>query len=338
MHHFGNSSFRRAVVACLAPLALLSGVAQGAQPAEAPAEGAGEQVVALVNGEPVSAADFRSYFRAYIGQNYYHGVEPEQRAAIADDAMTALINDRLLLQEAARRGIKGDSEKAKTRLAALKARFAQTPETAAEFEKQSAAIEAELLNDTKLEELQAKIKDAGVLSEATVRAFYAGNPEFFTTPQSNDLSILLFGVPPHGATDEWQAAEAKAGELLARLKAGEAFEALASENSADDSAKHGGRLGPVHEGQIPDNVAAAVNAIAVGGLTDPIRILEGVAIFKVHARTPPSLQPFEAVKERADGLLRRKTEDENWRKFLADLRANAQIEQKQSPADAVRDI
>lgn len=338
MYHFRRSRFPRALVACLAPLALACAVAHGAEPAAAPAAVAGQQVVALVNGEPISATDFRNYFRAFIGQNYYHGVEPDQRAAIAEEAMTALINDRLLLQEATKRGLKGDKEKAKQRLAALRARFAQPPETAAEFEKQSPAIEAELLNDTKLEELQAKIEDAGVLSEAMVRAFYAANKELFTTPQSSDLSILLVGVPPHGAADEWKAAETKAAEIHARLKAGAAFEALASENSTDESAKAGGRLGPVHEGQIPDHVAAAVNATAVGGLTDPIRILEGFAIFKVHSRTPPSLQSFESTKERAEGLLRRKTEDGNWKKFLSDLRANARIEQKQSPAEVVRDI
>lgn len=330
-----HKRLRGALAACLAPMALFSGVAQSAEPILAEAS---DDVVAVVNGEAISASDFRNYFRAFIGQNYYHGVEPDQRAAIADEAMTALINDRLLLQEAAKRGLKGDKAKAETRLAALKARYARTPESAAEFDKQTKAIEAELLNDTKLEELQAKIKDAGVLSEATVRAFYDGNPDLFTTPQTTDLSIILVGVPPHGAPDEWKAAEVKAAEFHARLKAGESFEALATENSTDQSAKDGGRLGPVHEGQIPDNVAAAVDAIAVGGLTDPIRILEGIAIFKVHDRKAPSLQPFDASKERAEGLLRRKTEDENWRKFLTDLRAGAQIEQKMSPADAVRDI
>lgn len=332
------SYWRRAAILCLALLAALAGPSsQAAQPGQPPAIADGE-AAATVNGETISAEEFQNFFRIYVAQTYYHGVEPDQRAAIADEAMALLINDRLLLQEAGKRGLKGDRDEAKSRLAALKKRFVSTPEKIAEFEKRSAEIESEVLDDTKIEELQAAVKDAGALSSDAVRAFYEANHNLFTTPETTDVSMILIGVPPSGLTEEWDAAVEKATDLHARLKAGEPFEKIASENSSDPSAEQGGRLGPLHEGQVPKVVAAALAGTAVGDVTDPIRILEGVALFKVHGREPSALQPFDAVHERAEALLRRQIEDQRWRDFLSELRAGARIDQARPPADMVRDI
>lgn len=334
-----NGNRRRAVALCVASLALLAGTAAANEPTSQKPVIAGEETIATVNGEAISADDFRSFFRAYMAQKYYHGVEEDKRPAIADDAMTMLIKDRLLLQEARKRRLKGDRNEADRRLEQMRKRFvARAPEKEAEFDAQSAQIEAEILDDTRIEELQKAVKDAGELSPDDVRAFYDSNRKLFTTPQTIDISMILVGVPPGGLSEEWHDAVKKAAGLLSRIRDGESFETLASENSTDPSAEKGGRLGPLHAGQIPENVSTVLAATEIGEATDPIRILEGVAIFKVNARKPPALQPLADVRERAEALLRRQIEDEKWRDFLDHLRATAQINQLRSPAETVRDI
>lgn len=332
------SNYHRAAILCLTPFAMLAGAPPAAAQVQAASAIENEGAAVTVNGETISAEDFRNFFRVYIAQHYYHGVEPDKRAAIAGEAMDMLITDRLLLQEVRKRGVKGAPEQTARRFDALKKQYGRTPEAVAEFEKRSPQIKAEILDDTRIEELKATVKDAGPLSAEQVRAFYEENRTLFTTPATTDISMVLIGVPPEGLTEEWSAAAEKAAGLHARFQSGEPFEATASAESSDPSAEQGGRLGALHEGQVPDNVAAALAETAVDAVTDPIRILEGVAVFKVNGREPAALQPFDAVHERAEALLRRQIEDRRWRDFLGELRAGARIDQARPPADMVRDI
>lgn len=315
-----------------------------AAPASAQRESADESerlpvgAVALVNDAAISVETFQEFLKAYIAQNYYHGMAAEKLPGIADDALELLITDRLLLQEARKRKLEGDPQAVKDRLKALKARYARSPESSAMFDRKRPAIENELLDETRIEALRATVRDAGELSPAEVRRFYEENPQLFTTPPATDLSIILIGVPPHGVAEEWRKADADARALRERIVNGEAFSAAAEEFSAHSSAAEGGRLGAVHDGQLQENVAAAVNELAIGAVSQPMRILEGVAIFKVNDRISATLQPFDAVEDRAQGLLRRKLEESRWEDLLADLRRSARIRKADSLVEYVRDL
>jgi parvulin-like peptidyl-prolyl isomerase len=64
----------------------------------------------------------------------------------------------------------------------------------------------------------------------------------------------------------------------------------------------------------------------VGQVSEPLEILEGMAIVQVTGREPSQLRPFDAVEERARGLLRRKGADEAWTALVDGLRAAAKVE------------
>ena len=285
-----------------------------------------EGVVARVNGEPVTIDEFRDFFRIYLAQTYYHGVEPDKYPAIAEDAFEMLVTDRLLLQEAERRGLAGDAESVTKRLAQLRTRYARSPGGAEAFDRDAEQLAMELLRDTKIGALTALVKDVGELTEAEIRAFYEANPDLFTTPAATDVSMILIPVPPHGVSDEWRAAQEEAAALRERVLAGESFADLAVAHSKDRSAEQGGHLGLVHDGQFPDHVAAALTAVEIGAVAAPIRVLEGVAVFRVNGRQAARLQPLEAVRDRAEALMRRDLRERRWAEFLDELREQAQIE------------
>ena len=56
-----------------------------------------------------------------------------------------------------------------------------------------------------------------------------------------------------------------------------------------------------------------------------MRVLEGIAIFKLLDRRPRQLQDFADVEERAARLWSRQTGETQWQQFLADLRADADV-------------
>jgi len=87
------------------------------------------------------------------------------------------------------------------------------------------------------------------------------------------------------------AVKARASELVAQLRAGADFAALAASNSERE--KNGVRTAPQDKGKVGtfevpslrEDIAAAVKDIKVGGVTDPIKTQEGYQILRVDERT-----------------------------------------------------
>jgi len=77
------------------------------------------------------------------------------------------------------------------------------------------------------------------------------------------------------------AAKAKAQKVLAQIKDGGDFSALAKQNSQASDASSGGDLGYFTKGQLPDNEQAAAEALQPGQVSDVIKTQYGYEIIKV---------------------------------------------------------
>lgn len=281
-------------------------------------------VFAIVDGERISHDEFRSFLVRYARSKVYHGIDEETLAQVRNEAADALIEERLLAHEAARRGIAGDPKAVERELAGYESRYKDSPNWP-EIQKLWPELRARLLEKTKvdmLEELVRRVDDPG---DTALRVFYEDNIGLFTQPERVDLSVILLGVDPAAGPDEWAAAKQKAGELSALLDGGADFAELARQYSTHDSAAKGGNLGEVHKGMLSEPAQKAVGELKAGGLTPPVRVLEGYAIFNLHRNLPARVSDYDDVRERALALYRRQKTDEQWDRFVATLRAGATI-------------
>jgi len=294
-------------------------------PAAPPAGATPEAPVAVVGTETVTGGEYQQYLQTYVRSQLYHGGSEERMRELADEALEELVNDRLLIQEARRRGIAGDEAEVEKRIEALRERYS-SGENWAEVEPQLPAIAEKLRADSQIEALKTEVMEVAAPSETEVAAFYAANLELFTQPGAWDLDLVLVGVPPSALTPEWEEAKTLAESLAAKIRAGEAFDQIAAEHSTHGSAQEGGRLGRVHAGQLPAEAQTAVEQLSPGELTDPIRTLEGYAIFRFNEAIPPQTHPLEDVRERAEALYLRNTASEQWAAFLEGLRERTHVE------------
>ena len=92
------------------------------------------------------------------------------------------------------------------------------------------------------------------------------------------------------------------------------------------SASAGGDMGYQHEGALSPDAEAAIAALDVGDVSEPVRVLEGMAIFKLLDRRPQRLREFSDVEERAAQLGIRQAGDDRWPARAAELRADADIQ------------
>ena len=91
------------------------------------------------------------------------------------------------------------------------------------------------------------------------------------------------------------------------------------------SAQTGGDMGYQHEGALSPEAESVIADLEVGEVSAPVRVLEGMVIFKLLDRRARQLQAFEDVEERAVQLWSRQVGEEQWQQLLADLRSKAEI-------------
>ena len=84
-------------------------------------------------------------------------------------------------------------------------------------------------------------------------------------------------------------------------------------------------MGYLHRGMLGARAQAAVDAAGVGAIVDPVRLLEGVAIFRVDERPEPRLLPLEKVADRARELWLREERTDAWDAFRRGLREQADV-------------
>lgn len=288
---------------------------------------------AIINGEKIAFPDFIYAFSKGVKEKFYHGkVSKEQLDAFKKETAEKLTLEVLLSNEATKRGLKVDEKKLKK---ALQKYDVEAPKDASEKEKQNwakyrkeelpvvkASMEREQLIGLLKEDIE-KVKPPPV---SEVKAYYLAHKDKFTAPQRWDVSIILLPVDPSASSDEWDQTVEKADQLLKKINKGESFEELARIHSGDPSAADGGHMGYMHIGMFGEPAQKVLNVMDVGEVSEPVVLLEGVAIFRLNAVEKAALNPFNEVEARARKLLMRESGEKAWADFKTTIRKSAKVE------------
>lgn len=312
------------------PALLCMGMAAPALAGEAPATPPSapvKQVFAMVNGQPVSVQEFNARYNAILRQRFYHGAPPEgQTEAVRKEVADFLIERTLLIEEAEKRGIQPDAAKVEQAVAAAEARYSAVPEWKQQREVLLPKLKEQVARQSLYEQIEKSIREVPPPASTEVRAYYEQHPELFTEPEKLSLSVILLKVDPGAPGADLDKAHEEAKKIYLRLKNGADFAEMARQYSGDNSAEKGGALGYVHGGMLPENLQGKIDKFQVGEVTDPVRTLEGVALYRVDDRVAPVLREFAEVEPRAQGLLKREQQDQAWKDTISRLRGSARIE------------
>ena len=165
---------------------------------------------------------------------------------------------------------------------------------------------------------------AGAVTAEAARRYYETHPEEFTSPERVSVSRILL------ATSE------DADAIVARLRAGEDFGALAQSLSRDDASRdRGGRIPVVYRGQLSPALEAAAFALRYGELSPVITDSEGHHVLLGHGHVPAARMPFETVRIAIERKLSTAHVEQHLRAFVADLERDARVEVDD---EAIRDL
>lgn len=163
------------------------------------------------------------------------------------------------------------------------------------------------------------------ISEKEKRAFYEENKEKFKIPGKMTLSEIFLPLEGHTAAE----VEQRARRLIAELRAGGSFTDAVQKNSPLNrpSRAQGGKMGEFLPSELRKEVAAAVSALKVGEVTEPIRLQDGYQIIRLDEHKADVLRKYEdSDVERliAHNMTMQRAEEAR-KKYLARLRQEAYI-------------
>lgn len=285
-----------------------------------------EPMFAIVDGTAITGADFDVQFNLAIRNKFYHRRPPEEElGGLRREVGDHMIERILLVAEAKRRGLQADPEKLRQSVAQFEERNSTNPRWQKEREQLLPALERELGDDDLLAQIEKIARQTPGPQPEQLRQVYDDHRDKFTEPEQVRLSIILLKMDPGLPKVEKEKILEQAKALHTRLVEGEDFAALAKEYSGDETAAKGGDMGYIHRGMMGNMVYKEIEGLAPGAFTEPLMLMEGVAILRFDGRIEPQLKSLEESKERAVALWQKETAERQWRELKDSLRKAATV-------------
>ena len=108
----------------------------------------------------------------------------------------------------------------------------------------------------------------------------------------------------------------EAASLVKKLRNGADFAQQARQRSGDESAVNGGDMGYLHRGMLAEPAQVAVDKLKLKEVSEPVTLLQGVAIFRLDERKAALQNPLAKVESRARELWRREQAERSWQALL----------------------
>jgi parvulin-like peptidyl-prolyl isomerase len=323
-------NMRKHSLGALVLLCFMVGAGPAGALAQESAASQADPVFATVAGTVITQSEYGSALQTAARSKFYHGKPPEgEVAALQREVANKMVARVLLLREAKRLGMRPDAAAIGQAVQGYEQRYAGNERWQKERAQVLPRLTERLEQDNLLAQLENDVRAKVVADPAAARAYYARHPEKFTEPERLRVSLILLKVDPAAAPQILAGADAEARAIAKRLREGADMAELARLHSADRSAAQGGDMGYLHAGMLPNGAEEVLKAMRIGQISDPVRVLEGIAIFRLTERKEARLLPFDTVAARAGELQLSEGKDAAWAAFVAELRRQtpAQIDE-----------
>lgn len=263
-----------------------------------------DKIIAIVNNEVITQKDlndFVNFVRMQLS-GQYKGRELETKVQeVKMGVLDKLIEDRLILQEAKKSGIKIEESRVKARMDEIKNSYSTDSQFQASIAKQG-LVQADLENKIREQLFMYVIIDLKVRSKITVTptevtAFYQGHLKDLTMPSQRQAQVITIDR------------EDLAKEAYQLLKKGTALEEVVKKYSLTSDS-----MVLMKNGQFRKDIEDVIFGLEINQASEPIKSEDKFYIFKLTKIDPPKEPSLPEVQDKIYGLLA----DMKMEKALAD--------------------
>ncbi len=262
-----------------------------------------DRVVVVVNDDIITESELKGEIIRYRRELSQRNVQAPGQQTLARQTLERMIADRVQLQVAERAGIRVPEESI-SRAVDLVARqnnlSVNELRRALEldglsFQEFRDQIEAELIiRRLREREVNSKV----VITEDEIRTVVDSGQSPATLDVEYNLSHILLPADENMSAKNLQETRAQAENMVAELRQGSDFAALAVQVSKSSEAPDGGALGWRKADQLPALFLNTIGDMEAGEVSDPLRSPNGFHILKLHERRGGAEQVIDQYRAR----------------------------------------
>lgn len=261
-----------------------------------------DAILAVVNDDVVVRSELETEIALLLPQMQQKGTPPPPRAVLERQVLDQLILKRLQIQRAKAMKIEVDDAALNEALTNIAQRNGLTIEELQSTLEAGGIRFADFREDTRDQIITSRLLNQEVISKIQVTdqevdRFLEREASRLVEREQVRLLHILIALPDNPTPAQARAAETKASNLVASLRAGADFAAVAARESDGRNALQGGDLGWFDMGAVPSLVADLAFTMAVGEISTPLRSPSGFHIIKlaeIKAATPQTITQTHA--------------------------------------------
>lgn len=283
------------------------------------------RIAAVVNDDVITGLDLAIRTRMSILSAELPDTS-EMRNRVARQVLRVMIDERLMLQEAARQNISVQQAEVDAELAKLAERNGITLDQFAGFLVQNGVLLEPLADQIRAtiawsKLVNGRLRPRAVVTEEDIDELLRETEANKGQPQRR-VSEIFLAIDQAGVEEE---VRLNAVRLIEQIDAGAPFSAIAAQFSDSATAAVGGDVGWVLPGQLSPEVDEALQSMGEGEIAGPVRAAGGYYVLQLRGQrviaedTQPDREEVRRVllNQRLDLLARR---------YLRDLRRDAFVE------------
>jgi peptidyl-prolyl cis-trans isomerase SurA len=290
-----------------------------------------DRVVAVVNQDVITLSELMDAVAFYLYEKKEH-VEQAQERVLQAKFLDRMIESRLQVQEAEKEKIVVEEIEVKEQLGEVMKRVNAT--TLEDLEKVIAAqgLTMEGVRKRLREQIMAQRvihRRVGLrvsVTDQEIERYFLENREKLETGLTFQARHILLAPPSNATEASWEATRLKAEEVWARVRAGEDFSELARTYSQDPSAKDGGDLGTMKQGELAPEIESTILRLRPGEAGGPIRTKLGYHIFKLEWKESLTGGALGQAKQQIRDILYSEKYQARLEVWLGELRKKAIID------------
>lgn len=255
-----------------------------------------QRIVALVNDEVISLRDVTQRTRAIMATARLPN-SPEVLRAVREQAMRSLIDERLQMQEAKRRGISVQQQDVDKAIGVIERQLGIPAGRFEEFAERSGVDPNALISQVRAELTWARMIRARLMATVTISDAEIDEAIAKLRSSAGQIEELISEILiPVDNPDQEEPQRQTALRIIEQLRAGASFPALARQFSRGTTAANGGEVGWVQRGTLPEEVETVVAGLKKGEISEPIRTVGGYQIVLLRDRRQIAMPGAEETK------------------------------------------
>lgn len=282
-----------------------------------------DRVLATVDGEIITFADYQQFANTIT--------EIEKKDGIDERLLKGLIEEKIILQEAKRKGVEVSETEVDRRIEEFKAENGLSQEDFVNLLREDGMNIQKYKDFVKNDLSSLKLIHENIDSKVFVTdkeiedLYYVRRKDYLVCSEKLEVKAIFIRLKEDATPTEITDLKLRAMKISEQLKEGVNFDLLVEEYSDEPLKSHEGILGCFVKGALIPPLDNKVFSMKDGETSEPVWVSEGVYILKIKNREPESYKTIEEVREELYNILYKQKREKLFAEWIKALWERASV-------------